>query len=107
MSLTIRQTLAITHSLPPEQTSTTCKINIESYDKDDIIRKINDNCTSEPCLHYRKEIMSYIKCDDFQKTELADKFKYVDFHDISNDSILTIENSANKSDNRVAVRLFG
>lgn len=107
MSLTIRQKLAITHSLPPEQTASTCKINIESYDKEDILRKINENCISEPCLHYKKEIMSYVECDGFQKEELADKFKYIDFHDIRNDSILSIQNTGNKSDNHMAVRLFG
>jgi hypothetical protein len=104
--LTLQQRANITFSLPPEQIPTTCIVSVDNYDEVEIIKKIHEKCTSDPCLHYKNEILSYINNHAFVTKEHANKFKNISFHDMFNNSILTIANNdKNVSDHHMAVRM--
>lgn len=104
-NLTLQQKASITFSLTPEQTPNTCKVNVDKYDQNEIIQKLDNSCTSDPCLHYKRQILSYVNNLAFVSNALADKVKHISFHNRLNDSVCTITNNDNSTNYHMAIHL--
>ncbi len=103
--LTLQQRANITYSLPPELTIDTCQIHIDKYDQKEIVQKLDDVCTSNPCLKYKHQILSYINSKTFVSNEHADRVHHISFHNNRNESICTITNNGNNTDYHMGVSL--